>query len=39
MEHQNQINHLDRIYRLMVVSELTDKGCIISLYITTTGMT
>ena len=36
LQHQNQINHLDRIYRLMVVSELTDKGCIISLYITTT---
>ena len=35
-QQQHRTNHLARIYHLMVVSELTDKGCIIWLYITTT---
>ena len=36
LQQQHRTNHLARIYHLMVVSELTDKGCIIWLYITTT---
>ena len=29
LQQQHRTNHWERIYHLMVVSELTDKGCII----------